>query len=184
MSKSYEPAPFATLGSKLKDLRQLMKETLAEAAGAVEIGEDDLQRIEEGKERPSEEILMLLINHFGMKEDDAVQLWELAGYDSSEDIDDEGGSDGANATKTVLMAIAMDPRVMYSDSVHVAGSKHGVVLSFMQPGGGNLPNMPVARIGMSREHAKKFVALLQETLGHLDAADPDNKQLPSGDADK
>lgn len=178
MGKSYEPTPYITLGSKLKDLRQKMKETLEEAAGAVEISEDELLRIEEGKERPSEEILMLLINHFGTKEDEAVYLWELAGYDSDDKSDDDMMADAQQVTKTIVMAVAMDPRVMYSDSVHVAGSKHGVVLSFMQPGGGNMPTLPVARVGISREHARKFVALLQETLEHLDAADPQSKELP------
>lgn len=166
MSKSSDETrqPFATLGERLKDLRKASKESVAEAAGAVEIGEDDLRKIEQGVERPSEEILMLLISHFGMKEDDAVRLWELAGYDASGDDQPES----TNVTKTITMAIAMDPRVMYSDSVHVAGNKHGVVLSFMQPGGGDLPQMPISRIGMSHSQAKKLTRLLQDTIALLD----------------
>lgn len=176
MSKAYEPAPFAVLGDKLKGLREQRKETLAEAAGAVELAEEQLGRIEQGVERPSEEILMLLINHFGMKEDDAVQLWELAGYDG-DDRDDEPAD--KTVAKTIVMSIALDPRVMYSDSVHIAGNPNGVVFSFLQPGGGQLPQMPVARVGMSRDQARKMLALLQETLDHLDNPRPP-RQLPPG----
>jgi len=177
MSKSHEPAPFALLGDKLKGLREQHKETLAEAAGAVELAEEQLLRIEQGIERPSEEILMLLINHFGMKEDDAVQLWELAGYDNAEQDDDLGDK---GAGKTIVMSIALDPRVMYSDQVHIAGNPNGVVFTFMQPGGGQLPAMPVARVGMSREQAGKMLQLLHETLRHLDSADQP-KRLPPTD---
>lgn len=162
------------LGDKLKGLREQSKESLAEAAGAVELAEEQLLRIEQGFERPSEEILMLLINHFGMKEDDAVQLWELAGYDNIEDDDSEKQQ---AAKTTIVMSIALDPRVMYSDSVHIAGNPHGIVFSFMQPGAGQLPQMPVARVGMSRDQARKMLHLLNETLQHLDTPQPP-KQLP------
>lgn len=180
MSKSSDETrqPFATLGERLKGLRTASKESVAEAAGAVEIGEDDLRKIEQGVERPSEEILMLLISHFGMKEDDAVSLWELAGYDAGDDEPQETAT-----TKTITMAIAMDPRVMYSDNVHVAGNKHGVVLSFMQPGGGDLPQMPISRVGMSHSQAKKLTRLLQDTITLLEQHHQP-KQLPPNSQDK
>ena len=180
MSKSSDKTnqPFASLGERLKDLRKRSKETVAEAAGAVEIGEDDLRKIEQGVERPSEEILMLLISHFGMKEDEAVRLWEMAGYDASDDEPQESHT----VTKTITMAIAMDPRVMYSDSVHVAGNKHGVVLSFMQPGGGDLPQLPISRIGMSHTQAKELTKLLRDTLYLLEQHNQP-KGLPPGTED-
>jgi transcriptional regulator with XRE-family HTH domain len=167
MGKQSESAPFAVLGDKLKTLRQQQKESLAEAAGAVEIAEEELLRIEEGVDRPSEEILMLLITHFGIKEDDAVSLWELAGYDNEEEPQPE-----THGQKTITMAIAIDPRVMYSDQVQISGNEHGIVLSFMQPGGGNMPQMPISRIGMSRAQAKKVLEVLQDTLAQLDKIHP------------
>lgn len=181
MSKSSEPAPqpFATLGDRLRDLRKKSKESVAEAAGAVEIGEDDLMRIEQGVERPSEEILMLLISHFGMKEDDAVRLWELAGYDAADDTDQE-----QTVTKTITMAIAIDPRVMYSDSVQVNGNKHGVVLSFMQPGGGNVPQMPISRIGMSHEQAKRLTEVLRDTIAQLEQYNKPKQIPPTTESNK
>src|SRR5438309_12010771 len=76
-------APFKTLGTHLKYLREQSNESLAEVSGAVEIAEDALMRIEDGQERPEEDILLLLINHFAMPDQEAVQLWELAGYDGT-----------------------------------------------------------------------------------------------------
>lgn len=182
MSEQSEHKPFIDLGGTLKRLRQQQKESLAEAAGAVELAEEDLLRIEQGYDRPSEEILMLLIKHFSMLEDDAVRLWELAGYDQSI-IDDEDAPDSNNATKSIVMTIAMDPRVMYSDSVHISGNPNGLVFTFLQPGGGQLPAFPVSRVGMSRDQAKKMLELLQDTLSQLDKASVP-KQLPSSNQKK
>jgi transcriptional regulator with XRE-family HTH domain len=66
VQESKHTPPFKTLGTHLKYLRERGAETLAEVSGAVEINEDILERIEQGSERPSEEILMLLISHFNM----------------------------------------------------------------------------------------------------------------------
>lgn len=167
------------LGSKLRMLRKKINESLAEAAGAVEIDESMLRRIEQGEERPTEEILMLLINHFRMSDSDAMQLWELAGYDQKQDdaFDDMHGAHADQLKRTIVMAVALDPRIMYSDSVHVAGNPNGIVLNFLQSGVGAMPSMPVSRVGMSREQAKQLVQLLQSTLDALDNP-PKPKQLP------
>lgn len=172
MSMQSEAAPFAQLGNKLKTARQSIKESLAEVAGAVEIGEDDYRSIERGVSRPTEEILMLLIQHFAMQDEEAVQLWELAGYDKELD------SDTSNAlTKTIVMAVSMDPRVVYSDQIQINGNKYGLVLNFMQPGSGIIPAMPVARVGVSREQGWHMLRVLHDTLTQLDKLN-EPKQLP------
>lgn len=179
MGSEKDSKPFVHLGGTLKRLRQAQKESLAEAAGAVELNEEDLLRIEQGYERPSEEILMLLIKHFAMREDDAVKLWELAGYDGAESEADEPDIHSANP-KSIVMTIALDPRIMYTDSVQIQGSKHGIVFTFMQPGSGQTPIMPISRVGMSRDQARKMLEVLQDTLRHLDNVSDgsDPKQLP------
>src|SRR5437868_12329616 len=73
-------SPYQTLGKTLKDLRHRASESLAEASGAVEIDVRELASFELGKARPSEDVLLLLISHFGAKDDEAVKLWEMAGY--------------------------------------------------------------------------------------------------------
>lgn len=178
MGKEKESTPFTDLGGSLKKLRQAQRESLAEAAGAVELAEEDLLRIEQGYERPSEEILMLLIKHFKTVEEEALRLWELAGYsDEDDDSNDTDAAQNGGLPKAIVMTIAMDPRVMYSDSVVVNGNQNGVILTFLQPGGGTVPAMPVSRVGMSREQAKKMLTVLKDTLEYLDSQDG-SKQIP------
>ncbi|HZM64175.1 MAG TPA: helix-turn-helix transcriptional regulator, partial [Candidatus Saccharimonadales bacterium] len=100
--------PFVQLGDKLKSIREHRKESVAEVSGAVEIDEQTLLKIEQGHERPSEDILMLLISHFGMHEDEAAGLWQLAGYDRQ-----DGERETPHNNKTMVMIMAVDPRVIY-----------------------------------------------------------------------
>lgn len=175
--------PFKSLGLQLQGLRQKLQESLAEVAGAVEIEESQLERIEEGTERPSEDILMLLINHFGIHEDEATSLWLLAGYDASTDTENEPG-DVQTPHSTVVMMM-MDARILYSDQAQVAADKHGVVLSFMQNALGPIGNqqkLPVARIGMSYEQAHDLLAVLHKTLRQADyLRQPRRLSAPDGD---
>jgi len=181
MDKSQNSSPFSTLGSKLRWQRERLRESIAEVAGAVEIGEEDLLKIEQGSQRPSEDLLMLLFNHFNTAEDEAVSLWELAGYakDDLEDNDSESDDlpDQSQHIHKIMMTVAMDPRVIYSDSTQVIGNKHGLVLNFMQPAIGNLQPVTVARVGMSRAQAEALQLLLKETLDQL-KRDDEPKHLP------
>ena len=74
--------PYKSFGRELKKIRIGMQESTAEVSGAVEIDVERLDSYEEGLVRPSEDILMLLINHFGVKDEVADRLWDLAGYNS------------------------------------------------------------------------------------------------------
>lgn len=174
--------PYKTLGSHLKYLREHSSETLAEVSGAVEITEDILERIEEGLERPSEDILMLLISHFDMQDTEAVQLWELAGYDRRNNPDIGGGSiqDDIQAGRPVVMLLALDVRTQYTDGIDIALSNAGVVMSFTQAGSHG-QSQPVARVGMSIEQAEAVSAALQHAL--LQARYRGPKGLPAPGSD-
>src|SRR3954469_20349750 len=102
MSEDAQKIPFKTLGEKLKIIRQKLHESVAEVSGAVEIEEQVLSRIEQGHERPSEDILLLLINHFGMQDDDAAKLWQLAGYDQPHDHDHSPATGEQNRTMVMI----------------------------------------------------------------------------------
>src|SRR5579872_120631 len=114
---SLGPKPYEKLGHKLRDLRQLSRESLAEVSGAVEIDVHILERFEAGVDRPDEEILNLLINHYQIKENLADQLWELAGY--AERLADEALviEEAMAAAKQLIMVLATDTRTVYSDGV-------------------------------------------------------------------
>lgn len=142
-------------------MRIKRQESIAEVSGAVEIDMEALAAIEQGKERPNEEILLLLISHFDMKDDEADSIWKLAGYELEPE------------PKQTVMMTPEDLRIVYTDMVHVSVNNFGVVMNFMQNAGTNHP-LAISRVGMSREHAEKVLEVLQKTL---QAARP--KQLPA-----
>lgn len=176
MNDERQELPFKNLGERLKIIRQKLHESVAEVSGAVEIDEQYLQRIEQGHERPTEDILLLLINHFGMQDDDAAKLWQLAGYDQPGDDESPHHTESQN-TRTMVMIMAVDPRIIYSDGVQVTANNAGVVLNFSQ-GVGTPQALVTARIGMSREQAAGLVRTLQQALQQTAP-----KQLPSRSSD-
>lgn len=161
MKDKRHESPFKTLGEKLKTIRQGLHETVADVSGAVEIDEQSLQRIEQGSERPSEDILLLLINHFGVADDDATKLWELAGYEDHDHDDDP--HEAIQQGRTMVMIMAIDPRIIYSDGAQVTANSAGVVINFSQ-GAGTPQAITTARIGMSREQAQSLIQTLQKTM--------------------
>ncbi|MBC7581260.1 hypothetical protein H7097_00130 [Aeromicrobium sp.] len=159
-------APFKMLGNHLKYLREQLKESVMEVSGAVEIETLDLERIEQGKERPSEDILLLLIQHYNMSDQEAVQLWELAGYDGENSPHKSKIESNATAmlqTKQTVMLLAMDVRTMYSDGVDVNINQAGVTLNFTQTTGDG-QRLPVGRMGMSYEQAADVLKTLEQAL--------------------
>ena len=160
---------YKQLGRKLKELRNRANETLAEASGAVEIDVRELAAMELGQARPSEEVLLLLISHFGAKDEEAVGLWEMAGY----------GMDRIPAAhlSSVEQAHLEQPaksekKILFTDVVDIVVNNYGVVMNFMQGGAPNTPPAPVARVGMSREHAKSVLQILQVTLSQTEQNTP------------
>lgn len=176
MSEQQRPQPpFKKLGERLKNIRQKLHESVAEVSGAVEIDEPVLQRIEQGTERPTEDILMLLISHFGMQDDEAAGLWQLAGYDQPRDHHHDNDDNNGKAT---ILVMAVDPRVIYSDGVSVSANKNGVVISFAQSNGSPNP-LVTAKVGMSREQAQNVITSLQLALENSEP-----RQLPEGSKKK
>lgn len=157
--------PYWALGIELKRVRETRSQTLAEVSGAVEIDEAMLTSIEQGVERPSEDILMLLISYFDLHEEKAAKLWELAGYiDNQKNQQKTAQSNIFELAQPVAMLMSMDPRVVYTDMVHVVSNDFGIVMNFMQAGGSNGQPLAVARVGMSKEHANKVVQVLSQAL--------------------
>src|SRR3990167_8315304 len=111
--------PFETLGTQLRHLREKRQETLAEVSGAVEIEPDTLNAMEEGTERPGEDILLLLISHFAAKEDIATKLWELAGFDQDELPVQNVVNNVHGQAQNGVVVLPGDTRIVYTDMVHV-----------------------------------------------------------------
>lgn len=177
MADTNQEFPYKTLGARLKGMREHVRESLAEVAGSVEIEIDSLSAMEQGTNRPSEDILLLLISHFAVKEDEATKLWELAGYDQSDTgiLNLTNGSEGVIKNSVVVMPV--DARIMYTDMAHVVVNNHGVVMNFMQTSGPNNQPLVVSRLGMSHEHARSLLDLLQQTLSQQN--NDSQKKLPA-----
>jgi transcriptional regulator with XRE-family HTH domain len=157
--------PFKTLGKQLKALRSRANESLAEASGAVEIDVTLLAKYELGQSRPSEDVLLLLISHFGAKDDEAVRLWEMGGY-SMEKI--PVAHQANEQVHLQPLEIANESRILFTDVVDITVNNYGVVMNFMQGATPNIKPSTVARVGMSREHAKSVLEILKVTLQQTD----------------
>jgi len=173
MSEERTQPPFKNLGERLKTLREKMHESVAEVSGAVEIDETMLQKIEQGQMRPSEDILMLLISHFGMQDDDAGVLWKLAGYEQPQPGNGRDSHEDLAGSRAAVLIMAVDPRIMYTDNVQVSATMSGVTMSFGQ-GGGPTQQITTARVGMSREQAQHVLQALQMALNNSEP-----RQLPA-----
>ncbi len=187
-----KPQPFSTFGTALKTLREKSKKSQTEVSGAVEIGTDTLISYETGEARPSEDVLFLLIQHFNLQDKEADELWRLAGYirqdteDAQYFMNDEDGN--VKRTQTVAVS-AEDAKIVYTDMIQVMVNKYGVILNFMQGAGAGSQPLAVSRVGMSKEHARSIVDVLNKTLDHADEIErsgiqPGNRQLPSGNNKK
>ncbi len=156
--------PYKTLGWHLKFAREQLKESLAEVSGAVEIEADALDKIEQGKSCPSEDILLLLITHLGLEDAEANSLWHLAGY-SDQDID--------ASHDQVALTMPNELRIIYTDMLHVMVNDYGIVMNFMQGGGLGSQPLAVSRVGMSKKQARRVIDILQKSL-----AKPQHKSKP------
>ena len=155
--------PFMTLGKHLKYVREQSKQSLAEVSGAVEIDAAVLERIEAGTERPHEDILLLLISYFNIQDQEAVQLWELAGYegevpDKLRSIEEVRVND-----KAMVMLLAIDVRTMYSDGLDIDATETGMTLTFTQAAAKQTKS-PIARVGISYDQAEQVMRQLQQAL--------------------
>ncbi|MBX4201687.1 hypothetical protein KW803_02225 [Candidatus Saccharibacteria bacterium] len=155
-------SPYRPLGKHLKELRTRANESLAEASGAVEIDVRELASFELGKICPTEDVLLLLISHFGAKDDEAVRLWEMAGYG----MDRIPASHMIN-TESISLVNSNDNRVLFTDIVDIVVNNYGVIMNFMQTGPAN-STQSVAKVGMSREHAKSIMQILETTLNQTE----------------
>lgn len=150
--------PFENLGGQLKRIREQLKQTQAEVSGAVEIDVESLENFERGAHCPTEDILLLLISHFGINDPEANTLWKLAGYEPPQV---SGKDQEQSATSTVL---PQDARIVYTDKLHIMANNYGVVINFLQSNGPNLQPLIVSRVGMSQEHARSLIETLQRAL--------------------
>ena len=165
MDESKAAGPYKRLGRRLKELRSRARETLAEASGAEEIDVKALASFELGRSRPTEDVLLLLLSHFGAKDDEALKLWEIAGYRADRLPVAHMASDNYADNESQSTS---EQRILFTDIVDIVVNNYGVVMNFMQNSGSAKTPVKVARVGMSREHAKSILQILQATLSQTE----------------
>jgi len=169
MKKVYEE-----LGGEIKGLRKIAGESIEDVCDAVEIPHKLLKEIESGTVRPEEDLLAMLLSHFEVDEIEAIRMWRMAGYNEDQEGDqvskDNSNNKQENDDNHLRISIPADKPVLYTDMVQVLSNQYGVVLHFLQLS----PNQQatvVSRIGMSKEHAKSLLKLLQKNLEDMDSKD-------------
>jgi hypothetical protein len=161
--------PYEALGARLKFLREQWQQSIHEVSGTLEIEEGILKDIEAGKALPPSDMLDMLISHFLLTEDQADDLRDLA-EPQSELINDNSLTEiNDMLSKQVIMYLPVDSRVVYTDSMQANVNDNGVMLQFMQQIPNNQQPAVVSRVGMSRDHAEKIIAVLTQTLKQYDA---------------
>lgn len=157
-------APYYRLGSRLRLIREKNNQSIDQVSGAVEVDSETLVKYESGTNVPDQDILLLLISHFNLGDDEAKKIWQLAGYDSfteSFNLDPIP----TNMPIPTIVIVPFDNKIIYSDQVQVTSNNYGLVLNFMQASvqKNNAPQF-ISRIGLSKEHAADIVKMLNEAL--------------------
>ena len=164
--------PFKPVGDRLRFLREQWQQSLKDVCATLEIDENTLKAIEDGKTLPNDELLDMLISHFLLTEDQADDLRDLIDQvaPSSRASTDTGlpGSMEEMLSKQIVMYMPVDNRIVYTDAMHANVNDHGVILQFMQRVPNSNQPVPVSRVGMSREHAEKIIEVLTKTLKQYD----------------
>jgi DNA-binding XRE family transcriptional regulator len=155
--------PYVAFGKQLKTVRQKAKESLANLAAAVEMDDKAISALEAGRAKPTEDLILMLISHFDLKEPEAMQFWQLAGYPPIK-MHRTGLTAGNGRIVKMAFISPADVKIIYTDMVHVSANQYGVVLNFLQGLGSDSQPLAVSRIGMSHIHAKSLIEVLQKTV--------------------
>ena len=167
MSKSQQPHD--DLGKRIKHLREQWKQSVDEVSTTLEIDETELKQIESGKVLPNDHLLDMIINHFLLNEEQAMELRSMAALRDNhlhEAFPLNSGGLEDMLMKQVVMYLPVDNRIVYTDSMNATVNKHGMTLQFMQNQNGK--QVPVSQVGMSREHAERMLKVIQTTLAKYD----------------
>lgn len=168
MSRNEKPSRYVALGARLKFLREQWQQTIKDVCSTLEIDEQQLKALEDGKVAPTPELLDMLISHFLLTEDQAQDLRDL--IEDRDDYENVPANIEDILAKQLVMLMPSDNKIVYTDSMQVTVNDNGVILQFMQQISGGQP-VAVSRLGMSREHAEKIITVLQDTFKQHDTKD-------------
>jgi len=167
-------------------LRNKQKESITEASQKLGIDRSHLSKLENGHERPSIDLLNRIINYYSLNSLEAVELSNLAFHEgkglvvtnnnAKEVIKmDENVNISQNTQPEVQVSLNNNIPILYTDSVYATSNEFGLVLDFAQRMGPTNQQNIVARIGMSKEHAKALLNMLIKQLDQTETQGKTNK---------
>ena len=160
-------------GAEIRQIRKDAGETIADTASAIGVDRSHLTKIELGQDRPSEQLFMSLIAHFSVTRVTAQRLWSLAGFTGElVTAEHHGGKETLMDEDSMLPAkqgqaasVNIDPSkpTLYTDSIFINSNDFGLVVDFARRVGPE-QHFVVSSVGMSFEHAKKLLEVLNDHL--------------------
>lgn len=158
----------------IKSLRTSANESLPVVASALGIDKSYVSKLENGHLKPTIKLLEKIIAHYSPSEEEIRNLYITAGYGAGIKITSEGegvtrmedkipGSKVANDSAAEVNVPNNMP-VLYTDSIFINSNPFGTTIEFATRLGTTNKHQVVARIGMSIEHLKKFIKVLEKHL--------------------
>lgn len=168
--------PFIKLGSRIKEYRVRKGENITQAAKALRLDRTYLSRLENGHLQPTGHLLERICDYYAISEDKASEIYTLAGYAGKDIVmqNKEGGGvekrmeenqiSGNKDSKGIELNVPNNAVVLYTDSAFVTTNEFGICIDFAQRLGSTNKHNVVTRVGMSKEHARALIKILQERL--------------------
>ncbi|MFZ5365791.1 MAG: helix-turn-helix domain-containing protein [Patescibacteria group bacterium] len=150
---------YKELGDRIREHRKKLNIGIKAAARQLDIDFSYLSKVENGLERPSKDLLNRLIFNYQLQEKQASELFHLAEY--REGVITVDRENNENNSKEQTITIPAGTQTLYSDVVSVTASPHGIVLNFAQQLGPTNQFVVVSRIGMSKEHVRSLIRVLE-----------------------
>lgn len=169
--------PYKAIGQHLRRLREQANKSILEVSYAIEVDSKTLEAIELGYKLPDEDILTLLISHFGVTEAESSKLWELAGYKNDAQDTKKPSQFEEQLLKQVMVIMPFDNKASYADGAIIEANKNGLVIDFRL---GNA-QQPIAKVGMSLETAKQLKQLLENQISLANKPKPPMLLAPPKD---
>ncbi len=152
-------------GKLLKGHRKKTGKSLKAVGKDIGINYSYLSKIEKGIQRPSVELLNKLVTYYKLNNSQTGKIFHFAGYKREEvTMNNQSQFNKSNQNKTQISIDPKNNQILYTDHIHVTSSPFGLVLDIGQKMGPTTKAFIVSRIGMSAEHAKALVNLLNRAL--------------------
>lgn len=168
---------FKKFGLRLREYREKRGDSITFVAHAINVSRTYMSKLENGHEKPSTAVFSSLIRHYSISREEAIRLASLlygdkAGlilldYNSEKEVKekmDDRKIKLQDQPQGVQVNLAADKvSILYTDSVFITSNPFGIVFNVAQFIDQKNQQI-VARIGMSRDHAKALAEVLAKHL--------------------